>query len=189
MAKNIYKLKKSDKATFDTLLEAKVMPAPTSTRPEEREFAADSGASMHMLSKKELSSEGMDTVKRSRTPYSGVDCQWRSAHPRGRTSVRSRSSSVRNRQSCRLASFAKTTDIHMSGSAVKKPQSTKDGKSFCKTDNFVPLVVPGLSINSESVWSSTSPSQNSVRRRGRNSIQETGATCFKFIFRFSIRAK
>ena len=34
----IYKLKNSDKATVYTPIEAKVMPAPNSTRPEEREF-------------------------------------------------------------------------------------------------------------------------------------------------------
>ena len=33
-------------------IEAKVMSAPTSTRPEEREFLVESGASMHMMSKK-----------------------------------------------------------------------------------------------------------------------------------------
>ena len=38
------------------------------TRPEEREFVVDSGASMHTMSKRELSSGEMDTVKRSRTP-------------------------------------------------------------------------------------------------------------------------
>ena len=49
----------------------------------------------------------------------------------------------------------------MSGSAVK----TKDGKSIiCKTDNFEPLVVPRLSTNSGSVSSSTSPSQDSMRK-------------------------
>ena len=47
----------------------RVVPAPTtSKRPEEREFAVDSGASMHMMSEKELSSEEMGTVKRSRNP-------------------------------------------------------------------------------------------------------------------------
>ena len=35
------------------LKKTKVMPAPTSTRPEEREFVVGSGASMHMMSKKE----------------------------------------------------------------------------------------------------------------------------------------
>ena len=65
---NIYKLKNSDKTTLKTLIEARVMPAPTSKRPEEREFVVDSGASMHMMSKKKISSEEMGTVKRSRNP-------------------------------------------------------------------------------------------------------------------------
>ena len=72
---NIYKLKNSDKTTFCTPIEAKVMLAPTSTRPEEREFVVDSGASMHMMSKKELSSVEMDTVKKVLNPYSSVDCK------------------------------------------------------------------------------------------------------------------
>ena len=43
------------------------MLAPTSKNPEEREFVVDSGASMHMLSKKDLSSEELETLRRSRT--------------------------------------------------------------------------------------------------------------------------
>ena len=35
-----------------------------SKRPEEREFVVDSGASMHMVSKRELSSAGMGTVRK-----------------------------------------------------------------------------------------------------------------------------
>ena len=66
---NIYQLKNSDKAAFYIPAEAKVMSTPiTSKRPEEREFVVDSGASVHMMSKKELSSGEMGTVKRSRNP-------------------------------------------------------------------------------------------------------------------------
>ena len=97
LAKNVYKLKNSDKTTFYTAVE-KGMPAPTSKRPEEGEFVVDSGASTHMMSEKELSSEEMGTVKRS---YSGVDCWWRSAHSRGGTSVRSWLELVRNRATTR----------------------------------------------------------------------------------------
>ena len=54
LRKNIYKLKKSDKTTLYTLIEERVMPAPiTWKRPEERGFVVDSGAPMHMMSKKE----------------------------------------------------------------------------------------------------------------------------------------
>ena len=57
LATNICKLKNADKATFHTpnewvSQEMIVVPAPTSKRPEEREFEVDSVASMHMLSKK-----------------------------------------------------------------------------------------------------------------------------------------
>ena len=47
----------------------------------------------------------------------------------------------------------------------RKPRLTKDWESVvCKTDNSVPLVVPGLSANSGSVSSSTSPPKDSSRR-------------------------
>ena len=67
-AKHIYKLKNSDKTMYYVPGEVKAMLAPTSKRPEEREFVLDSGALVHMMSKKELSSEEMGTVKRSRNP-------------------------------------------------------------------------------------------------------------------------
>ena len=47
--------------------EAWVMPAPSSTKPEERQFVIDSGASLHMLRKKDLSSGELETLKNSRT--------------------------------------------------------------------------------------------------------------------------
>ena len=52
LAKNVYKLNNTDKATFYFPVEVRAMPTPTSKLPEELEFVADSRASMHMLSKK-----------------------------------------------------------------------------------------------------------------------------------------
>ena len=49
-------------------IEVKAMLAPTSKIPEERAFVVDSGASMHMLSKKVLHSDELDTLRRSRNP-------------------------------------------------------------------------------------------------------------------------
>ena len=46
LSKNVHKLKNKDKATFYSLTKAWVMPAPSSTKPEEREFEVDSGASI-----------------------------------------------------------------------------------------------------------------------------------------------
>ena len=37
-------------------------------KPEEREFVVDSGASMHMISKKDLSEAEMDTLTKSCSP-------------------------------------------------------------------------------------------------------------------------
>ena len=59
--------KNADKTTFFSLFEAKAMRAPTSKLFEEREFVVDTGASMHMLSKKDLSSVHLETLRRSRT--------------------------------------------------------------------------------------------------------------------------
>ena len=74
LATNICKLKNADKAIFHTPNEwvsqgVIVVPAPTSKRPEEREFEVDSVASMHMLSKKDLRLDELDTLRGSRTPF------------------------------------------------------------------------------------------------------------------------
>ena len=53
-------------------IDARAMSAPTSKLPEDREFVVDSGASMHMLCKKDLSSDEMDTLRRSRNPTTVV---------------------------------------------------------------------------------------------------------------------
>ena len=50
--KVFYNLKNTDKATFYSPVEARAMRAPTSKLPEDGEFVVDSGAPMHMLSKK-----------------------------------------------------------------------------------------------------------------------------------------
>ena len=52
--KSLQAPKNTDKATFYSPVKAGTMPAPTSKLPEDREFAIDSGASMHMLSKGDL---------------------------------------------------------------------------------------------------------------------------------------
>ena len=66
LAKHMYK--NADKATFYSPTEARATPAPISKSPEEREFVADSGAAMHILSNKDLSSDELDTLPRSRNP-------------------------------------------------------------------------------------------------------------------------
>ena len=54
LAKSVLKLKEHERATFFSLSENRCLAASTLTL-EEREFVVDSGASMHMISKKDLS--------------------------------------------------------------------------------------------------------------------------------------
>ena len=63
-----------DKTTFYSPVEEKEKaPLLVSKSPEEREFVVDSGASTHMQSKRDLSSDEMDTLRRSRTSHSSSD--------------------------------------------------------------------------------------------------------------------
>ena len=51
LAKSVLNLKERDRATFFSPSENRCLPA-SNLKPEEREFVVDSGASMHMISKK-----------------------------------------------------------------------------------------------------------------------------------------
>ena len=67
LAKNVLKLKEHERATFFSSPENRCLPAST-LKPEEREFVVDSGASMHIISKKDLNDAEMDTLTTSRSP-------------------------------------------------------------------------------------------------------------------------
>ena len=171
------------------LVKPKVMSTPiTSKRLEEREFVFDSGALMHMMSKRELSSEEFRTVKRFRNP----------------TVVLTASGEVHTREEAQvfvhdLNQFVtvqlleETPAVQSLGKLCKdhgyscewvsgqEPHLTNSGKSIiCITDKFVPLVVSGLSVNSESSSSSATPP------RGTLCLWKHG--CVKLIFTFSIGA-
>ena len=68
LAKNILIFKEKNKATFFSLSENRCLPAPSTRKPEETEFVVGSGASMHMISKKDLNSAEMDTLTKSCSP-------------------------------------------------------------------------------------------------------------------------
>ena len=68
LAKSILKLKEKNRAAFFSPSENWCLPAPSTIKPEEREFVVDSGASMHMISKKDLSEAELETVTASTSP-------------------------------------------------------------------------------------------------------------------------
>ena len=65
--KSVLKLKEHQRAAFFSSPENRCLLAST-LKPEEREFVVDSGASMHMISKKDLNSAEMDTLTKSCSP-------------------------------------------------------------------------------------------------------------------------
>ena len=71
LANNVYMLKNKEKATFCFPNEAWVMLAPSSKKPEEREFVVDSGASMHMLPKKGLQPRRSGNPSKIQEPHDG----------------------------------------------------------------------------------------------------------------------
>ena len=144
---NIFKFKNADKPAYYSSIEARRMPALTSKSPEEQEFVVDSGASMHMLSKKVLSSDELDTLGRSRDS----------------TVVVTANGEVQTNEEAQekvhdLDLFV-TVQLHEETPAV--PSLPKKGRQlYAKRTISVTLVVPGLSTNSESVSSSTSTLQD-----------------------------
>ena len=129
-------------------------------------FVVDSGASMHTLSKKDLSSDEMDTLRRSRIHTTVVTANGEvQTNEEAQVYVHDLDLFVtvqlvpkkKHKQFYRLISFAQNTDVHMSGNNGETPRLTKNGKTItCLMDNFVPLVVPGLSSSSSSSSASTS---------------------------------
>ena len=171
LGENIYKLKNSRKATFYVPGDVKGMSTPiASKRPEEREFVVDSGASKHMMSKKELSLEELWRVIRSRTPNVVLTENGEvHTHEEAQVFVHDLNQFVtvqlleETRAVLSLGKLCKDHGYSHEWVSGQGPRLTKNGKNtICKTDNFVPLVVPGLSVNSDSSSSSTTPSPESM---------------------------
>ena len=68
LANNVLKLKEKHKTTFFSHSENWCLLPPSTIKAQEREFVEDSGASMHMISKKDLNSAELETVTTSRSP-------------------------------------------------------------------------------------------------------------------------
>ena len=169
LAKNIFKLKENDKATFYSPAEKWVMPVTSIKEPEEREFVVDSGASVHMVSKRDLNSSVLETMRTSRSP----------------TTVMTANGEVQTREEATV--FVKELDLFVTvmlleetravlflgklcedhgytyhWTSGQKPHLIRNGKKIvCNISNFVPFVVPGLLTSSSSPTSSSIPSPSS----------------------------
>ena len=140
LAKSVLKLKEKHKTTFFSPSENWCLPSPSTIKPEEREFVVDSGASMHIISKKDLNSAELETVTTSRSPTTVItangevqtleEAQFMSKN--WIYSWRWNSSRIRQ-QFYRWESFAMNMDTHMSGSTVKNHVSLKTVFAYSAT--------------------------------------------------------
>ena len=123
---------------------------------------------MHMLSKKDFSSGELETLKRSTSPTTVVTANGKvqtNEEPQVYVHDLHIFVTVQLLEDTPAAlSFGKFCKGHgytYQRPSGRGPRLTKNGNhNFCKTENFVPLVVPRLSSSSATTSSSTSPPQD-----------------------------
>ena len=176
----MFKLKEHEKAAFFSSPENRCLPA-SKLKPEEREFVVDSGASMHMISKKDLSKAEMDTLTKSCSP----------------TIVITANGEVQTHEEAIV--YVKELDIFLTMKVLEntpavlslgklcdengysyewingqKPHLIKNGiRIICNTENFVPIVVPGLSSSSSG---SSSTSRIFMKQESRSSSSSSSSS-------------
>ena len=161
----MFKLKEHERAAFFSSPGSRCLPAST-LKPEEREFVADSGASLHMISNKDLSEAEMDTLTKSCSPTIAITANGEvQTHEEAIVYVKELDIFLTMKvleNTPAVLSLGKLCDKNgysydpTNGSMVKKTHLIENGIGIpCKMENFVPVVVPGLS-SSSSRYSSTS---------------------------------
>ena len=193
LAKNIYKLKEKDKAAFYFPAEEWVLPASSTKELEERESTVDSGASVHMVSKRDLNSVELETMRTSRSPTTVMSANGEvqiieeaTADVEQWTYLSKLCFLKKLSQFFPWENSVRIMGIHTTGRAVKNHISSEMTRELidCNISNYVPFVVPGLSASSASTTpsptSSSSSSQDSVsdvNRYNENPVPErSGST-------------
>ena len=193
LAKNVFKLKEHERATFFSSPENRCLPAST-LKPEEREFVVDSGASMHMISKKDLSNAEMDTLTKSCSP----------------TIVITANGEVQTHEEAIV--YVKELDIFLTMKVLEntpavlslgklcdengysyewingqKPHLIKDGiRIICNTENFVPIVVPGLTSSSST---SSSSLRTPIKQESHSSSSSSSSPSSPTVGEMSVRER
>ena len=122
---------------------------------------------MHMLSKKDLRSGELETLKRSRSPISVVTADGEVQTNEVQVYLHDLHTFVTVQlleDTPAVFSFGKLCKEHdytYEWPSDREPRLTKNGnQTLNRTENFVPLVGPGLSSSSTTASSSTSPPQD-----------------------------
>ena len=189
LARNIQKLKETDKTTFFSPSENRCLPAPSTLKPEESEFVVDSRATMHMISKKDLNSAELETLTTWKIATTVITANGEvQTHEEATVYVKELDILLTMKvleDTPAVLSLGKLCDEHgysYEWITGQKPHLIKNGiRIQCNTENFVPIVVSGLSTSSSS-GSSTSPtvtsstvSSESVARQERRDLCGIGS--------------
>ena len=182
LAKSALKLKEQERATFFSLSENRCLPA-SALKPEEREFVVDSGASMHMISKRDLCDAEMDTLTKSCSPTIVITANGEvQTHEETTIYVKALDSFLTMKvleNTPAVLSLGKLCDEN--GYSYEwinraKPHLNKNGiRIQCNTENFVLIVVPGLSASSSS-GSDSSTSRTLSRQESHSSSSSSSSS-------------
>ena len=179
LAKNVSKLKEHERATFFSPSENRCLPS-SNLKPEEREFVVDSGASMHMISKKDLSNAQMDTLTKSCSPTIVITANGEvQTHGEAIVYVKELDIFLTMKvleNTPAVLSLGKLCDENGYSYAWingQKPHLIKNGiRIICNTENFVPIVVPGLSSSSSG---SSSTLRTSMKQESHSSSSSSSS--------------
>ena len=193
LAKNVLKLKVHERATFFSPSENKCLPAST-LKPEEREFVVDSGASLHMISKKDLSDAEMDILTKSCSPTIFITANGEVQTHEGATVYVKELDLFLTKKVLEntpaVLSLGKLCDENgyshewING---RKPHLIKDGiRIICNTENFVPIVVPGLSSSSSG---SSSTLRTSMKQESHSSSSSSSSPSSPTVSEIPVRER
>ena len=143
-----------------------------------KKFVVDSGACMHMVSKRDLNSAELETMRTSRSPTTVMTAN-------GEVQTREATVHVKELDLFMTVMLLEETPAVLSlgklcekrgytyhWTSGQKPHITKNDKRIdCNVSNYVPFVVPGLSTSSST---SSSPDSSS------SSSQDSSHLCLKF---------
>ena len=193
LAKNVLKLKEHERATFYSPSENRCLPAST-LKPEEREFVVDSGASMHMVSKKDLSNAEMDTLTKSCCPMIVITANGEvQTHEEAIVYVKELEKFLTMKvldNTPAVLSLGKLCDENgysyewING---QRPHLIKNGIRIpCNTENFVPIVVPGLSSSSSG---SSSTSKTLLKQESHSSSSSSSSSSSPTVSEIQVRER
>ena len=173
LAKNVFKLKEHQIAAFFSLSENWCLLAST-LKLEERDFGVDSGASVHMIRKKDLSDAEMDTLTKSCSPTIIITANGEvQTHEEAIVYVEELDIILTLKfldNTPAVLSLGKLCDgkgYSYEWINGQKPHLIKNGiRIICNTENFVPIVVPGLSSSSSE---SSSTSRTPMKQKSHSS--------------------